>query len=333
MESRFRVVLIANDNHPIPEWVGEKLSEANIDYSYHQCYERSDLERWAADADVLWLQSSRRGLVTEENMDVFKKAGAAIKCGSGTDNIDHEACAKRGIIVAHTPEDATDPTSDHHIAMLFSAVRQTVRQDRLVRQGIWDAMKAYPLGRLTGADLGIVGFGRIGGSIVRKLSGFEMNIRIYDPFVDEATVRAQGCMKVELDELLQQSQYLLLACPLTPETEGLIGERELRLMRPDSILVNVARAGVVDERALIKALKGEWIACAAIDVLAKHPLEPDDEYLELDNVIITPHIGGSAVGYPDAIFVSVVDEIIKMSKMQWPQWIVNKGVKPKWNLS
>src|SRR3990167_2976073 len=113
MTSRFKVVLIANDGHPIPDWVSKKFVEAGIDYAYHQCYSCEELKKYANDADVLWLMSSRKGLVIEENIDIFKKAGAVIKCGSGTDNIDHEACTKRGIIVAHTPEDPTEPTSDH----------------------------------------------------------------------------------------------------------------------------------------------------------------------------------------------------------------------------
>ncbi len=129
-----KVVLIANDAHPIPESVPKKFADAGIDYSYHDCYNRKDLEEYASDADILWLMSSRAGLVVEANMDIFKRAGMAIKCGSGTDNIDHAACTRRGIIVAHTPDDPTDPASDHTIAMLFTAVRQTARQDRLVRQ-------------------------------------------------------------------------------------------------------------------------------------------------------------------------------------------------------
>ncbi|MDO8685522.1 MAG: NAD(P)-dependent oxidoreductase [Clostridiales bacterium] len=329
--NRFKVVLVANDNHPIPDWVAEKFSKEGIQYEHHQCYNREDLEKYASDADVLWFMSSRRGLVVEENMDIFNKTGVMIKCGSGTDNIDHEACKKRGIIVAHTPDDPTEPTSDHFIAMLFTAVRQTARQDRLVRSGIWDVHEALPIGPLTGADVGIIGFGRISRAIVRKLSGFNMNMRIFDPYVDEAVIKESGACKVCLDELLKKSRYVLVACPLTKETENLIGERELKTMRGDSILVNVSRAGIVNEEALIKALKENWIMAAAFDVLKKHPLKPEDEFLKLENINFTPHLGGYPYNYPDGIYETVIDEIIMMSKMQMPRWIVNKGVKPKWD--
>lgn len=333
MPKNFKVVMIANDNHPIPDWVCAKFAQADIDYSYRQCFSREDLQNYAADADVLWLQSSRNGLITEENMDIFKRAGAVIKCGSGTDNIDHAACTKRGIIVAHTPEDATDSTSDHQIAMLFAVVRQIARQDHLIRCGKWNVQAALPLGNFTHQDLGLLGFGRIAKATIAKLSGFQMNIRVYDPFVDADSITAAGCKKVELEELLRESRYVMVACPLTDRTAGLIGEAELRMMRPEAVIVNVARAGIIEERSLIKALRQKWISAAAIDVLKKHPLETGDEWLELDNVIFTPHAGGYAYDYPDSIFRTPVEVIIEMSKMHLPKWIVNKDVKPKWKMT
>lgn len=329
----FKVVLIANDGHPVPEWVSEKFEEARIEYVDHQCCTREDLETCARDADVLWLMSSRKGLVAEENMDLFEKAGAAVKCGSGTDNIDHEACTRRGIIVAHTPEDPTESTSDHTIAMLFSAVRRTAQQDRLVRSGAWDPRAALPIGQFTGANLGLIGYGRIGRAIVKKLSGFQMKVRVYDPYLDAALIEGDGCRKVDLQELLEESQYVLVCCPLTKETTGLLGGNELRNMRRDSVLVNVARAGIVDEGALVKALEEGWIKAAAFDVLHKRPPEPGDELLAFDNLTMTPHIGGLPWDYPNRLFESVVEVIIDMSRMRMPKWIVNKGVVPKWSMT
>ena len=333
MSDSFKVVLIANDNHPMPDWVSKKFAEAGVTFVYHECYNRQDLEECAADADVLWFMSSRKGLVVEENMDIFKKAGAAIKCGSGTDNIDHEACTRRGIIVAHTPDDPTEPASDHFIAMLFTAARQTARQDRLVRMGVWDAQAALPLGHFSGADLGLIGFGRIGRAIVRKLSGFNMSMRVYDPYIDSGTIEAAGARKVEMQELLRQSQFILVACALTAETKGLVGEKEFRMMRPDAIVVNCARAGIVEEAALVKALREGRIRAAALDLLERHPPEPDSDILALENLNLTPHLGGYPDSYPDGLFESVVDVIIEMSRMHLPKWIANKGVKPKWDMT
>ena len=123
MSEKFKVALIACSIFPIPEWVNTKFAEANIEYVFHQCYSREDLEKYASDADVLWYMADRHGLVTEENMDIFKKAICVIKGGSGTDNIQRDACTRKGIIIAHTPEDPTEPASDHFIAMLFIKFR------------------------------------------------------------------------------------------------------------------------------------------------------------------------------------------------------------------
>lgn len=325
MSDKFVVALISCV-HDVPEWVYEKYRKAGIEFRYHECETREDLQRYASDADVLWFMSSRKGLVCAENMDIFKKAGVAIKCGSGTDNIDHDACDKAGIVVAHTPEDPVDPTSDHAIALLFTAVCQTARHDRLIRRGIHDPEEGLPLGKFVGEDLGIIGFGRIGKAIAGKLSGFNMNVRVYDPYLDKNLVESMGAQKVELDLLLSKSKYIILQCPLTKETENLIGESKLKMMRPDSILVNNARAGVVDEKALIQALKNNWIKAAACDVL--HDYE-NKELLALENINFTPHLGGWPADENDT-WAAVVDVIVGLSQKKKPQWIARKPVNPRW---
>ena len=329
MSDPLRVVLVASD-HRVPEWVPREFEEAEIDYCYQECHCRQDLERCALDADIIWFMSSREGLVTEKNMDLFEKVGVVIKVGSGTDNIDHDACTKHGIIVAHTPEDPVEPTSDHAIALLFAAVRQVVRHDCLIRQGVCNPLEAMPLGQFAGADLGIIGFGRIGKRISAKLSGFQMTVRIFDPYLDVETVAAAGGQKVDLEELLRRSQYIIVQCPLTSETRNLIGEDELRMMRSDAVLIHTARVGIVTEKALFGALREGWIKAAALDVFDDHA---DPEMLSLENLILTPHSGGSPANYPDHTFAGVVNEIVRISKTRAPKWIVNKGVKAKWTLT
>ena len=329
---KFKVALVSTGGHPIPEWVYKRFEDENIEFVVNDCETRQDLEKLAKDADVLFITSSKKGLICEENMDIFEKAGCAIKCGSGTDNIDAEACTKRGIIVAHTPDDPTEPTSDHFIAMLFTAIRQTARQDRMVRNGIWSATDALPLGMITGEDLGIIGFGRIGKAIVKKMSGFDMTVRVFDPYVDEETIKSHKCIKVSLEELLKKSKYVMVACPLLKETKGLIGEKELKMMRQDAVIVNVARAGIVDETALKKALRQKWIKAAALDVIEKHPLEPGNEWLEFENINFTPHLGGFNDEYPDGIFKNPVEVIVGLAKGKTPPWIVNRQCKPNWDL-
>lgn len=327
---RLKVVLIANDDHPIPKWVNEKLTDLKMDYVYQQCYGREDLEQVASKAEILWFMSARHGLVTEENMDIFKNLRAVVRVGSGTDNVDHEACTKRGVVIAHTPEVVTEATSDHVIAMLFTAIRQTAGQDRLIRQGTWDARAALPHGLISGADLGLIGFGRIGQAVVKKVSGFQMQVRVYDPYINAETVRQAGCQSVRFTNLLENSQFVLVVCPLTDETKGLIGEDELRRMRSDAVLVNCARGGIVDEEALTKALQDKWIKAAALDVVNDPPLQRGSALLSLPNVNVTPHYASYSDAYPDNLFMAGVEAISELGSGKLPKWIANKEVKWKW---
>ena len=333
MSTNFTVVLIANDDHPIPSWVGERFAQAGITYVFNQCYSRKDLETCAADAEVLWLQSDRRGLITEDNMDIFDKVGAIVRVGSGTDNIDCDACTKRGIIVAHSPDDVVEATSDHAIALLFTVVRQIARQNDLVHQGIWNVKAAMPGSHFTGANVGLIGFGRIGRAIARKLSGYQMTIRVNDPYVDTSIMSQYKCKGVGLKQLLAESQFVIIVCPLLDETRGLIGEKEFQMMRQDSVVINCARGGIIDENSLYKALKEGRIRGAALDVIENPPLDKDHPLLSLINIVITPHIASYSSHYPDSLFVNTVQAIIDLSNRRMPQWVVNKNVKPKWKMS
>lgn len=332
MSKRFSVVQIANDGHPLPDWVEPKLSAANVECIYCQCYNYNDLKSCVRGADMLWMMSGRRGLVIEENMDLFPNVGAVLRAGSGTDNVDHDACNKRGILVVHNPEDMTEVTSDHVIAMLFAAVRRVVWHDRNVRNGLFSQKEPMSVCTLRGAELGLVGYGRIGKAVVKKLAGFEMKIRVCDPYADPEIMKGLGCEPVALDQLLKKSQLVVLVCPLTDETRGLIGAKQLGLMREDAVLVNCARGQIVDETALYETLKNNRIAGAALDVFCETPLPADHLFLTLENVTLTPHSAGLPLPFPDALYVNPVQSIIDLAEGRMPRWIANRGVTPKWDL-
>jgi D-3-phosphoglycerate dehydrogenase len=329
---QFRVVQIANDGLPLPDWVEPRFSAANVECTYHQCHNRDDLKSCVEGADMLWLMGGRRGLVIEENMDLFPDIGAVQRVGSGTDNIDHDACTKRGILVVHTPEDVTEVTSDHVITMLLSVVRRIVWHDRNIRNGFWDQKVPLPVCTLRGAELGIVGFGRIGKAVVEKLSGFQMTIRVYDPYADPEMIVSLGCEPIGLEALLKKSQLIALVCALTDETRGLIGLDQLNMMRQDAVLVNCARGPIVDDQALYETLKNNRIAGAALDVFCETPLPEDDVLRSLENVNFTPHAAGVPLPFPDALYENQVLSIIDLAEGRMPRWIANRGVKPKWNL-
>jgi D-3-phosphoglycerate dehydrogenase len=332
MMNEFKVALIANDDHPIPAWVDEKFKQAGISWAYKQCYNRNDLKEIATDANVLWLMSGRKGLVIEENMDIFKNLIAVVRIGSGTDNIDHDACNKRGIIIGHSPEIMIECTSDHMIAMLFSAVRRIAVHDKRIRVGIFNPREPMSIGYYKNAKLGIIGFGKIAKAVIKKLSGFEMDVKVFDPYVEQIDIVKAGCKKVELSELLKESQFIIVACPLTDSTNNLLGENEFKLMRKDAVLVNCARGGIVNDNALLNALKNKTIAAAAIDVYSKTPPDSSGEIFKLENVNFTPHSAGYPLPYPDMHYRGQIDVIIDISKGKTPQWIANKSVLNSPNL-
>ena len=325
----FKAVQVVNDGHPMPAWVPERLAEAGIDFSVGICWTKDDLARHAADADLAWVYGGRR-LLVGENLDVLERCSAILRTGSGTDNVDVSRATTFGIIVANTPYAITDSVADQAISLLFSLVRQVTRHDRYVHRGQWDFRLALPGRRFQGATLGLVGFGRIAQSVMAKLSGFGMRFLAYDPYVPAEVMASRGATPASLDELLQTADYVSVHCPLTEQTRHLIGERGLRLMQPHAFLVNTSRGPVIDEQALIKALREGWIAGAGLDVLEQEPIDSASPLLAMDNVIVTPHFAGYTDRYPEDDYAASVEAIIDMAGGHLPRSVVNPRVKPRW---
>lgn len=213
----------------------------------------------------------------------------------GYDNIDVAACTRRGIPVGNTPGVLTNTTADLAFALILAAARRLVEGVDYVRAGRWRTWSPHLLlgYDVYGATLGIVGMGRIGAAVARRALGFHMRVLYTSRRPHEEVDAALGTRRVDLDTLLREADIVTLHTPLTPETHHLIGERELRLMKPTAVLVNTARGEVVDPKALYQALKERWIACAALDVTEPEPLPPDDPLLTLPNCIVVPHIGSA----------------------------------------
>jgi len=214
----------------------------------------------------------------------------------GFDNIDVAECTKRGIPVGNTPGVLTDTTADLTWALLMAAARRIVEGADYVRAGRWKTWgPMLLLGRdVYGATLGIIGLGRIGAAVAKRAKGFDMRILYYDIRRQEDLEREWGLEYVDLDTLLRESDFVTIHTVLSPETYHLIGEREFQLMKETAVLVNAARGPIVDPEALYKALKEGQIAYAALDVTEPEPINMDSPLLELDNIIIVPHIGSAS---------------------------------------
>lgn len=216
--------------------------------------------------------------------------------GVGVDHIDCAAAKARGIAVGNTPGCLDAATADMTLALLLAAARNVVVGDKYARSPEFTHYDpSFMIGyEVTGSTLGIVGLGRIGKQVARRARAFDMRILYHNRRRDEAAERELGVTYAALDDLLRESDFVTLNCPLTAETTNLIDARELSLMKPTGILVNVARGPVVNHDALVAALKSRRIAAAALDVTAPEPLPRDHPLLELDNVVIAPHLGSAS---------------------------------------
>ncbi len=215
--------------------------------------------------------------------DGATKLKTVIRWGIGMDSVDHEAARDHGVTVRNTPGVFRDEVADSAFGYILNLTRGYIAVDAGVRRGEWPKVEGITL---AGAQLGIVGLGAIGREIAKRGKGFRMNVVASDPFVDAAQT---GVSIVDLDKLLATSRFIVLACPLTPQTIHLINAERLALVRPDAYLVNVARGPIVRENDLIDALKGGRLAGAALDVFEVEPLPLDSELRTLPNVVLGAH--------------------------------------------
>jgi len=336
MKTPFKVALVGLDSQAVPDSVVTGLAEQTIKLVVHECESREELAQWAGDADVVWVFGSSRclhGQMSPDELSILPKCGAIIRTGSGTDNVPVKAATRLGIVVANTPDALNDAVSDHAIGLLFAVIRQIPLQDRNVRNRIWDRTRGYPNWHLRGQTLGLVGFGRIARTVVQKLAGFEMTNLAHDPFALPEVFAKHSVQSVSLDELFRRSDFVSIHCPLTPQTRHLIGRAEFEKMKREAILINTSRGPVIDESALIAALKSGQIAGAGLDVLETEPPDWDNPLLQFENVVITPHLGGYSDQYlPDCWRLSM-ETAIDLWKGKWPRSCVNPEVQPRWNLT
>lgn len=272
-----------------------------------------------------------------DNIDaeVMDAAGPNLKIianyAVGYNNIDVKEATRRGIMVTNTPGVLTETTADFAWALLMAIARRVVEADKFVRAGKfrgWEPMLL--LGNdVYGATLGVVGFGRIGQAVARRALGFNMRVLYYDSKkAPEEIEKELKATFVDLPTLLRESDFVTLHVPLTKETHHLIGEKELKMMKKEAYLINTARGPIVDEKALVKALKEGWIKGAALDVFENEP-EIEPELLTLDNVVLAPHIASGSYATRSKMSIIAAENIIKALSGEVPPNLVNPEVLQK----
>ncbi len=254
------------------------------------------LESELASAEVIIAELD---VVDEATLSAAPNLRAVVSCRAKPVNVDLDACSARGIPVITTPGRNAEVTADLSFALLLATVRKVSASESWLRAGNWsdaDVFEPYERFRsigLGGRTLGILGGGAIGRRMLRRALGFGMNVKVYDPFLPADAFGTDAAV-VSLEEVMSTSDIVTVHVPLMPETEGLLGAKELSLMKPDAFLINAGRAAIIDETALMDVLRNRKIGGAGFDVYYQEPLPADSELFSFDNVTLTPHIAGAS---------------------------------------
>lgn len=266
--------------------------------------------------------------IDREIMEAARDLKVIGRHGVGLDNIDLEAATDQGIVVVYTPDTLTVSVAEHTIAALGALAKQIAFLDKSVRRGDWRARHEYRPMELDGKTLGLIGLGRIGGMVARKAqAAYDMRVIAHGPRLKPENLEGTGITAcAALEDLLRQADVVSLHVPLTAETRGLIGPAQIAVMKPTAFLLNFARGGVVDERALHEALKEGRIAGAALDTLEREPPPPDHPLFGLDNILFSPHNGAMSREAVARTASCVAQGVLDVLDGRMPRYIANPKV-------
>jgi D-3-phosphoglycerate dehydrogenase len=276
--------------------IAEELSPATVealgpDFEIRHANgaDRAELIPAIADVDAILIRSATK--VDAEALAAAKKLKVVARAGVGLDNVDVKAATQAGVMVVNAPTSNITSAAELAVALLLASARRVPAANESLKKGEWKRSK-YSGVELFEKTVGIVGLGKIGVLVAQRLAAFGMNVIAYDPYVQAGRAAQMGVRLATLDELLATSDFISVHLPKTPETIGLIGDEQLHKVKPEVIIVNAARGGIVDEQALYSALKEGRVAGAGLDVFASEPCT-DSPLFEFENVVVTPHLGAS----------------------------------------
>jgi len=322
-----KVVLVDYDEKLLAPmgFESELLARAGASWEMYQLRVPQQVLDVARDADVVVVQTVRV-LLTREIIAQLPRCRCMIRAGAGYDSIDYKTATEYGIMVCNTPTYCTDDVADNAMALLLSSLRHVARLDAAMRQGRFARELAAPTRRLKGSTLGIIGIGRIGGTLARRVRGWETTVLAYDPYVTQERGDEVGARLVSLNELLESSDFISIHCPLTEETHHLLSWEQFARAKPGLVLVNTARGPIVHEEALVKALQDGRVWAAGLDVTEQEPLPPDSPLLRMDNVTLTPHVSANSPEARHDLYQLICEVSSDVVQGRIPRFVVNPEV-------
>jgi len=319
---QYRVVIIDCDHGSIEE-EKEEFGRMGAELLLAQVQKEEDVIRACKEADGLLDQYA---LLNRRVLENLPKCKVVSRYGVGVDSVDLKTATDLGIIVANVPDYCMDEVADQTLSMLLGLIRKTAFFDRKVKSGQWDFRIGIPIYRIKGKTMGLVGCGKIGLEVAKRISAFGVRVITFDPYLEKAP---QGIELTDFDTLLKESDFISVHCPLNGSTKHLIGEKAFKKMGKKPFLLNTSRGPIVDENALIQALKKGLISGAGLDVLENEPPDPLNLLLQMENVILNPHVSFYSVESISELKRRTAKNVADVLMGKWPGSVVNREVRGK----
>ena len=322
MEHPYRVVITDCDHGSIEE-EKEEISRIGAELILAQAQEESDLIQACREADGLLNQYA---LLTRRVLENLPKCKVVSRYGVGVDSVDLKAATDLGIIVANVPDYCMDEVADQTLSMILALIRKTAFFDQKVKSGQWDFRLGVPIYRTRGKTLGLIGCGKIGIEVAKRILSFGIKVIAFDPYLEKTPENVE---LRDFDSVLKESDFISIHCPLNDLTRHLIGEREFEKMERKPLLINTSRGAIIDEKALIMALKQGHISGAGLDVLEKEPPDSKNPLLKMENVVLSPHIGFYSEESVSELKRRTARNVADVLMERWPSSVANREVRGK----
>ncbi|MCX6667687.1 MAG: C-terminal binding protein [Euryarchaeota archaeon] len=323
-KKKFKVI-ITDAEYPSFDIEKRVLSKLNVELIKFQCKTEEELISNCKDADALLNQYAK---ITPRVIEKLDNTKIIARYGIGVDNVALDAATKKDIFVTNVVYDICD-VADHTITLMLALTRKLFFVGKSIKKLEWDWKKFHPITRIKGKTIGIIGLGRVGRQVAKRIRGFDVNLLVCDPYIPVDVFKTYNAKRVDHETLLKESDIVTVHVPLNDETRHMISTNQLKKMKKTAILINCARGGIVDEKALYKALLGKEIAGAGLDVLEQEPIRKDNPLLGLDNVIITPHMGWYSEDAVDEVQRIAAEQVLQCLQGNIPTNLVNKDVLKK----
>ena len=311
------------------KWEEQECKKLGIDFHHYQMRDAppSDLIKNFKDADIVLTNMAD---FTAEVMDGLENVKVLLRHGIGYDKVDVEAATRNGIIFANEATASSDDVAEHAIMLILETFRKKKLQDKVLERWIysreWSSEDIYPMHRMKGKTLGIIGCGNIGSLVLKKMSSFGMKILVCDPYLSEERYKELGIEHVPFDDVIKESDIITIHVPVTNETRGMFHLEKFRLMKKTAVIINTARGPVLSTDDLVTALKTGIISGAGIDVYETEPPHPDSELITMDNAILTPHIAWYSEEGGWDIRYMIMDDVKSFLEGKPPRFVLNPEV-------